>query len=495
MASASVAISFRLPSWLRPPRKLVYTAGIGFGIFLLGYFLNSRKKRKSEQRASAGAEAENGDVVRELRRDVLQNSFKSDSCSSRQRLTSERSTRASLRGASTTIPSHECQLMTGCDNFQSIVQILETALAGFDLLKNRSERDKNRAELLSSVLTRMRIIETDINRLVTEGGYDREDLPATDAIATAMWNGFTSRSRRTGSMSLLSDDSFHSCFEDLATCLDDPCVRDALNFDGTSLALYQQGLQEATSGRVEFRKSRAQICGCENELEFAAKLWCLRQAFEEILDNDDNRQWLINTGRQIMCDILRHDKHETKEFVRVFDEIIAFLDKEENRKTMKEELEARKVAQLGMWDVLLDFILLDAFDDMSSPPSAIVAILSNRFITRKMKETSLSTMLWTMIAAKRKRLHFSDGFMSKFYSLTEIIAPPLTLAFFGGSTASYRELCQYFKQQVYTFVNEIFSFNMRYTCLAELTEDVHAALRSTIESLEAKIIEKEFENV
>ncbi|KAK0429361.1 hypothetical protein QR680_011343 [Steinernema hermaphroditum] len=490
MASASVAVSIKWPSWLRP-RSLFYTAGIGFGIFMLGYLLNSNRKKRKSGRASAGAETENGDVLHELRRDGNQASMRSESGSSRQRLTSDRSTRASVRGA--TIPSHECQLMTGCDNFQSIVQILETAQAGFDLLKNRSERDKSRAEMLSSIITRMRIIETDVNRLVTEGGYNREDLPATDAIATAMWNGFTSRSKRTGSLSFFTDDSFHSCFEDFASCLEDPIVREALSFTGSSLAFYQEGLQEATNGNVEFRKSRASICGCENDIEFAAKLWCVRQALQNIMSNEDNRQWLINTGRQVMCDILRYDKYETKDFVKAFDEIIAFLDDENNREIMTEELGMRKVAQIGIWDVLLDFILLDCFDDMSAPPSAIVAILSNRFITRKMKETSLSTMLWTMIAAKRKRLHFSNGFMSKFYSVTETIAPPLTLAFFGGSSASYRELCQYFKQQVYNLVGEIFSFNMRYTCLAELTEDVHAALRKTIESLQIKIAERESE--
>ncbi|KAK0404760.1 hypothetical protein QR680_017612 [Steinernema hermaphroditum] len=255
-------------------------------------------------------------------------------------------------------------------------------------------------------------------------------------------------------------------------------------------ALYQEGLEEAVRGNVEYRKSRAAVCGCVDDMEFAAKVWCLRQAFNNFLSNKRNREWFIAVSRQIMCDILRHDKQDTKEFNKVFDEMIQFLNDDRNRDIMREELGMRNVTDLGIWDVLFDFILLDAFDDISSPPSAIVSIFSNRLITRKMKEASLSTVLWTMITAKRKCLKHSDGFMSKFYSMTRILAPPLALAFFGGSSASYRDLCEFFKaspQQIFAFVSEIFSFNTRYTSMEELTTDVHEALRTTVETLQARL--------
>ncbi len=44
---------------------------------------------------------------------------------------------------------------------------------------------------------------------------------------------------------------------------------------------------------------------------------------------------------------------------------------------------------MNIYDVALDFILLDAFDDLDDPPSTIVAVLQNRWITSGMK-TSVS---------------------------------------------------------------------------------------------------------
>uniref|UniRef100_A0A1I7XY10 Bestrophin homolog n=1 Tax=Steinernema glaseri TaxID=37863 RepID=A0A1I7XY10_9BILA len=259
--------------------------------------------------------------------------------------------------------------------------------------------------------------------------------------------------------------------------------------EATMDAFYEKGLEEATSGNVQYRKSRAAVCGCQDETEFAAKLWCLRRAFHQIISEKRNREWLIAAGRQIMCGMLRHDKKDTKEFVKIYDQIIEFMEDEVNREIMREELGTRKITHLGIWDIVIDFILLDAFDDISSPPSAIVAVFSNRFMPRRMKETSLSTILWAMISAKRKRLVYPDGFMSKFYTLTTIMAPPLALAFFGGSTTSYRELCYFFKKQIIGFVKQIFSYNYNSMNADELAEKVYTTLHSTVEILKRRLDE------
>lgn len=40
---------------------------------------------------------------------------------------------------------------------------------------------------------------------------------------------------------------------------------------------------------------------------------------------------------------------------------------------------------MNIYDIALDFILLDAFDDLDNPPSTIVAVLQNKWITTGMK--------------------------------------------------------------------------------------------------------------
>ena len=52
---------------------------------------------------------------------------------------------------------------------------------------------------------------------------------------------------------------------------------------------------------------------------------------------------------------------------------------------------------MNVYDIALDFVLLDAFDDIEHPPSAIVSVLSNTWITAGMKQSvrplSLKTVL------------------------------------------------------------------------------------------------------
>lgn len=40
---------------------------------------------------------------------------------------------------------------------------------------------------------------------------------------------------------------------------------------------------------------------------------------------------------------------------------------------------------MNIYDIALDFILLDAFEDLDNPPAAVVAVLQNRWITAGMK--------------------------------------------------------------------------------------------------------------
>ena len=45
---------------------------------------------------------------------------------------------------------------------------------------------------------------------------------------------------------------------------------------------------------------------------------------------------------------------------------------------------------MNVYDIALDFILLDAFEDLENPPGTIVAVLQNKWITTGMK-TSVSS--------------------------------------------------------------------------------------------------------
>ena len=46
-----------------------------------------------------------------------------------------------------------------------------------------------------------------------------------------------------------------------------------------------------------------------------------------------------------------------------------------------------QVGAMNVYDIGVDFVLLDAFDDLENPPSAFVSVLQNRWITTGMKRS------------------------------------------------------------------------------------------------------------
>lgn len=55
---------------------------------------------------------------------------------------------------------------------------------------------------------------------------------------------------------------------------------------------------------------------------------------------------------------------------------------------------------MNFFDIVLDFILMDAFEDLESPPSSVVAVLRNRWLSDSFKET---VSLYTYIQMQPKR--------------------------------------------------------------------------------------------
>lgn len=46
---------------------------------------------------------------------------------------------------------------------------------------------------------------------------------------------------------------------------------------------------------------------------------------------------------------------------------------------------------MSFFDIVLDFILMDAFEDLENPPSSVLAVLRNRWLSDSFKETVRET--------------------------------------------------------------------------------------------------------
>ena len=48
-----------------------------------------------------------------------------------------------------------------------------------------------------------------------------------------------------------------------------------------------------------------------------------------------------------------------------------------------------EVKVISFFDVVIDFILLDAFDDLENPPSSVITVTQNRWLSNGFKENKV----------------------------------------------------------------------------------------------------------
>lgn len=78
-----------------------------------------------------------------------------------------------------------------------------------------------------------------------------------------------------------------------------------------------------------------------------------------------------------------------------YEHMLKFLQEPNNHVIMEEELTMRGVKCMNFYDILIDFMLLDAFEEVEKPPPPIRAILQNRWISARFRETKSTTEFFT----------------------------------------------------------------------------------------------------
>uniref|UniRef100_A0A8D1AQ58 Mitoguardin 1 n=1 Tax=Sus scrofa TaxID=9823 RepID=A0A8D1AQ58_PIG len=199
-------------------------------------------------------------------------------------------------------------------------------------------------------------------------------------------------------------------------------------------SFYEEAMHLVEEGKIYSRVLRTEMLECLGDSDFLAKLHCIRQAFQVILSESANRIFLAESGRKILSALI---------------------------------VKARKVKNLNFYDVVLDFILMDSFEDLENPPTSIQNVVNNRWLNSSFKET------------------IPDGFFAHFYAICEHISPVLAWGFLGPRNSLY-DLCCFFKNQVLFFLKDIFDFEkVRYSSIETLAEDLMQLLIRRTELLMA----------
>uniref|UniRef100_A0A8I5NSW7 Mitoguardin 2 n=1 Tax=Papio anubis TaxID=9555 RepID=A0A8I5NSW7_PAPAN len=204
--------------------------------------------------------------------------------------------------------------------------------------------------------------------------------------------------------SLTSEDSFFSAtelFESLQT-------RDYPIPLSRPAAAYEEALQLVKEGKVLCRTLRTELLGCYSDQDFLAKLHCVRQAFEGLLEDKSNQLFFGKVGRQMVTGLMTKAEKSPKGFLESYEEMLSYALRPETWATTRLELEGRGVVCMSFFDIVLDFILMDAFEDLENPPASVLAVLRNRWLSDSFKETALATACWSVLKAKRRLLMVSD---------------------------------------------------------------------------------------
>lgn len=231
------------------------------------------------------------------------------------------------------------------------------------------------------------------------------------------------------------------------------------------------------------KRLHTELVKCGSDVEYLAKVFCLRQAFTRIFKLPAGAMWIADVGRQLISDLILFADRDPKEYLIHYENMLKFLQDENNLVIMQEELDMRGVKCINFYDVVIDFILLDAFEEMENPPSSIKAILQNRWISASFRETAIGTAVWSVLMGKRQILKHRKGFMAHFYSISEQITPVLVWGFLGPES-SLRSTCYYFKEQIIEFLVDIFDFfKVRYTNVDDLAEDLLREMKIRVDNI------------
>ena len=130
---------------------------------------------------------------------------------------------------------------------------------------------------------------------------------------------------------------------------------------------------------------------------------------------------------------------------------------EGNYDEMSRSLSQKGIAEISIFDVVIDLCLLDSFDLLASPPSAMMSgknlftaalyralVLSNRWMSEDFKRTAMTTALWSYIGRCRSDPSNENPFMAKLFDLAKTIAPAICWGQMGPQR-KFGELFRSFK--------------------------------------------------
>jgi len=198
------------------------------------------------------------------------------------------------------------------------------------------------------------------------------------------------------------------------------------------------------------------------------------------------QQWLKTTGKNNTSRLLELAGADTVLFSVAFDSMLDYSLEPTNLASILNELKARRVPCLNVFDIVIDFCLLDSFDDLDKPPAAITSIIGNSWISQGIRKSMLSTAVSTMIASKKGKAN-PGGFLTHFYDIMAVLAPALAWGFLGDDPVLH-PLCVLFRNQCNTLIRQVFDHSfVNYSSVDALANDVYRLMHQAADEFRAEL--------
>ncbi|KAK2706823.1 mitoguardin-like isoform X1 [Artemia franciscana] len=251
--------------------------------------------------------------------------------------------------------------------------------------------------------------------------------------------------------------------------------------------LYDQVLhlveEHSQDSFVPCRCLRTEMLGCKSDNDFLVKLHCVRLAFQNITNDYSRKNWLIESGRNLLSSLFKRLNREAADLISAYDSLVRLLAEPERWKESLEEFKTRGIVCVNFFDIVLDFVLLDSFEDLEAPPSAVLAIIKNRWLSNGFKESAMATACMSVLKNKQRKLKYSDAFLARFYALNQHLAPALAWGFLGTDEALNKTCCE-FKDDVIDVLCGIFDTRIvSYDNIGTLELDIVRLLESKLSDM------------
>lgn len=235
---------------------------------------------------------------------------------------------------------------------------------------------------------------------------------------------------------------------------------------------YMHGIEYLTNYGVPVRAIRTELLQCDNDVDFCVKVYCIRRAFKNLLKKKEYKEWFVECGREVLSGLIRKANYDDTQFFVDFNDMMNYCEDANNWESIEEELSGRGICYVNFYDIILDFIIMDSFQDLENPPAGITTAIHNRWLSLRIKETALSTAIWTVIKGKKRMLENPAGFFSRFYDISMHITPILAWGFLGP-VEDLNKLCSSFKKSIQGFLCDIFSTETaNYKSVQTLSDDI-----------------------